>query len=356
VCSSDLAGADAHHVVIAAIQPGSAGVDRARVKPLYRELWTRLSATPGISGASVAMDLPLGGVSYTAGVSAPSVGRKDDQINFNFVGPRFFETMGIPILAGRDLRLEDDDRAPPVALVSASLAAEFFPNGHAVGEHVDTGDGVIVEIVGVATDLPYTGLRAPRERMLYRPYLQQTAGGIGVVFVVRSALPAAAVAGIVRGAVREIAPAVPVAAIDTLDARVDGTMSSERLLAAISGFFGVMALVLVGVGVYGTLAYAIAQRTRELGIRQALGAAPTDIARLVLAGALTPVGAGLAVGVPLTLVAGRVAAAELFGITASAPSVYITTVIVLLAAALAAAALPTRRALRADPLAALRDP
>lgn len=347
-------GIDPRHVLLASIQPGVAGVERARVRPLHRELFVRLSNAPGVRSVSMAMDLPLGGVSYTAAVSVPPAKAGDDQVNFNFVGPRFFETMGIPILAGRDLRLDDDERARPVAVVSASLAAHYFPDRSAVGEHLDTGD-LIVEIVGVADDVPYTSLRAPKERMLYRPYLQNAAVAGGLTYAVRTDLGPAPAAEIVRAALRELAPGVPVSVLDTLDARVDGSIASERLLASLSAFFGAMALLLVGVGVYGTLTYALAQRTRELGIRLALGASARDIARMVLGGALTPVCLGLLVALPLTFSATRVARQMLFGITPGEPAAYMAAAVILVGAAIAAAALPTRHAVRADPIAALRQ-
>ena len=152
-----------------------------------------------------------------------------------------------------------------------------------------------------------------------------------------------------------VAPAVPVTSVTTLDERVDGAIASERLLASISTFFGVMALLLVGIGIYGTLAYSIAQRTRELGVRRALGATRAGLARMVLRGALAPVCIGLVVGLPLTLAVSRVADKFLYGITPREPVAYVTALAVVLTAALVAAAAPVQRAIRADPIAALRE-
>jgi predicted permease len=346
-------GFDKKHVLIAGIRPGLAGYDRSRVPALYRDLFARLAASPGVQSVTMTMDLPLGGVSYTAGVSVPSEAVSDDQVNFNFVGPRFFETMRIPLLAGRDLQLADDEPSRPVGVVSESLAARLFPGQSPVGKRVQAANQ-IVEIVGVARDIPYVSLRTARERVLYRPYLQAP-GGVDQVFLVRTDLPSGPAADLVRGAVHAVAPAVPLTAATTLEARVDGAIASERLLANISGFFGVMALLLVGIGVYGTLAYSIAQRARELGVRLALGATRRDIAALVLRGALTPVCLGLVVGLPLTLAASRVAGGLLFGITPREPAAYATAIAVLLGAALLAAAVPVRHAVRADPMAALRE-
>jgi predicted permease len=346
-------GFDRTHILIAGIRPGAAAYDRQGVPALYRALLARLTASPAVQAATTTMDLPFGGLSYTAGVSVPSEATADGQVSFNFVGPRFFETMRIPILAGRDVRLDDDERSRPVGVVSESLAARCFPGRSAVGAFLKAGDQVI-EIVGIATDVPYVSLRTARERVLYRPYLQAP-GGVGQTFVVRTDLPPGPAAELVRGALREIAPAVPISSLTTLDAHVDGAIASERLLASISTFFGVMALLLVGIGVYGTLAYSVAQRTREIGVRLALGATREDIARMVLRGALAPVCLGLAVGLPLTLAVSRVAGTFLYGITPREPVAYVTALGVVLTAALVAAAAPVQRAVRADPIAALRE-
>jgi predicted permease len=346
-------GFDRSHVLLVGVRPGAAGFDRQRVPALYRELFVRLTAAPEVRSATMVMDVPLGGVSYTASVAVPPQAAGDDQVNFNFVGPRFFETMRIPILAGRDLQLADEGQSRPVGVVSESLAARYFPRGNAVGSHLQAGNQ-LVEIVGIARDVPYISVRAARGPVLYRPYLQAP-GGVDQIFVVRTDLPPGPAAELVRGAVHEIAPGVPIASLATLEARVDGAIASERLLANISGFFGVMALLLVGIGVYGTLAYSIAQRARELGVRLALGATQRDIAGMVLRGALTPVCLGLAVGLPLTLAASRVAGGLLYGITPRDPGAYVTSIAVLLAAALVAAAVPIRQALHADPIGALRE-
>ena len=345
-------GFDKSHVLLAGIRPG-ASYDRPRVPALYRELLERLTAASQVQSATTTMDLPFGGVSYTAAVAVPPEPPGDEQVNFNFVGPRFFETFRIPLLAGRDFQLADDAQSLAVGVVSESLAARYFPGQSAVGRRLMAGNQA-VEIVGVARDVPYVSVRTARERVLYRPY-QQAPGGIGQTFVIRTNLAPGPAAELLRGTLREIAPGVPVSSVATLDARVDGGIASERLLANISAFFGVMALLLVGIGVYGTLAYSIAQRARELGVRLALGATRGNIAGLVLRGAVTPVCLGLAVGLPLTLAVSRVAGGFLYGITPRDPAAYAASTGVLLAAALLAAAVPVRLATRADPIAALRE-
>jgi predicted permease len=285
---------------------------------------------------------------------APRAGDQADQVNYNFVGPRFFETLRIPIVEGRDLTLDDDERSRPAAVVSESLAARYFPGQRAVGAHLQAGSD-IVEIVGVVKDVPYAGLRAPKERVLYRPYLQRSTG-VGQRFAVRTELPPAATVEQIRRTLREIAPEVPIGAVTMLDAHVDGVMASERLLATISAFFGLMALLLVAIGVYGALEYSVAQRTRELGIRLALGAARGEVMRMILGGALAPVCLGLVIGAPLALLSTQITRSLLFGITPREPMTYATTIVVLLCAAVMAAVVPAARAVRADPIVALREP
>jgi ABC-type antimicrobial peptide transport system permease subunit len=224
-----------------------------------------------------------------------------------------------------------------------------------VGEYLETAKGR-VEIVGVVKDVPYAGLRLPKELVLYRPYFQAPSGLGGLTFALRTDLPAGAAADLVRAALREIAPSVPLSSIVSLDAHVDSGIASERLLAGISLFFGMMALLLVGVGVYGTLAYTIAQRTRELGIRVALGASPGAIVTMILRGALTPVCLGLALGVPLASLASQVVRAQLFGVDPSDPLASAIVMAVLLGIAAVAAVVPARGAAGADPIEALREP
>ena len=159
----------------------------------------------------------------------------------------------------------------------------------------------------------------------------------------------------VRQQVREVSPRLPLYTVSSLDARYDGSIATERMLATIAGFLGSLALLLVSVGVYGTLSYAAARRTREMGVRLALGAERTDIIRLLLTGALVPVTAGILIGLPCALAASRLAQGLLFGVTSTDPATFATVGLVLLVTAAVAAAIPARRAAQTDPMVALRD-
>lgn len=239
-------------------------------------------------------------------------------------------------------------------MISQSLARRYFPGRDAVGSHLVAGKAV-VEIVGVARDIPYAGVREEKEPVIYRPLLQDARANAGGIFAIRADLPPVAIADLVRQTLRETAPDVPISSMTTLEAQFDGSIATERLMASIAGFFAVTALLLVAVGVYGTLASLVVQRTRELGIRLALGASRRSIARLVLGDALSPVALGLLLGLPIALTGVRLARSVLFGITPSDPVTYLGSAIVLVVVAAAAAALPALSATRADPMAALRQ-
>jgi len=339
------------------------GFDKDRVllvrvpqaRGVYQDLYARFESLPTVRSVTLLMDTPLGGLSWASGFSFPGRASQIDDLQsyFNFVGPQFFETMGIRLVEGRDFRAEDDERAPPVAVVNHSFARRYFPGRSALGERVQVGKA-LVEIVGVAKDVRYRSIRDEAADVVYRPYLQQP-DGYGLTFAIRADMPASTLGDLVRRAVRDGAPGLPVAELTTLDAQYDASLATERLMATLSGFFGAMALLLVGMGVYGTLSYGVSQRTRELGVRLALGAQRHDITHLILGGALSPVLVGVLVGVPLSLMASRVAHATLFGVTSSDPATYAACSAVLLAVAAAAALVPAYRAARIDPIAALRQ-
>jgi predicted permease len=345
-----------HHVDV--------GFDKERVllvsgpsRALYGDLIARFQSLPTVQSVTLLMDAPLpqgGGLSWTSGFSLP--GRPPEaeplQASFNFVGPRFFETMGIPLFEGRDFRAADDVRAPAAAIVNQALARRYFPGRSALGERMQIGK-TLVEIVGIAKDVRYRSIREEAPDMIYRPYLQQP-DGYGMTFAIRADMPVAALGDLVRREVRAAAPALPAPSLTTLDAVYDASITTDRLLATLSGFFGAMALLLVSMGVYGTISYAIAQRRRELGVRIALGADGQAIRRLLVKGALVPVAAGVLLGLPAALMAGTLGRSALFGITPRDPLAYGVCTFVLFGIAALAAWMPARRAAHMDPVTALR--
>jgi len=346
-------GLDKQHVMIVGIGFGLGG--GRNPAPVIDELSARLSETSGVRSVTQMMDLPFGGTSYRAGASVPGhPERADDQVGYNFVGPRFFETMGIPILDGRDFRADDAARSRPVVIISRSLAARFFAGRSPIGEHLQVQEAATpAEIVGVAKDVPYDGVRAEHELVLYRPQRQAPLGA--GTFAIRADLPPSVVVEAVRRALRAVAPSVPIVSVMTLDDLFDASIATERLLSNIAAFFGVMALLLVAIGMYGTLASALAERKREFGIRLALGATGGDIVRMIMRGAMLPVVCGLAAGLPSALAGIRLTRSALFGITSTDPATYLMSAGVVLLSAAIAASLPACTAIRNNPISALRE-
>ena len=352
------AGFRKEHVLVLKL---ARGYRAAGGRALYEELQSRFGALPGVASVSLSMDTPLGGgLSYGAGISIP--GRPPDgddalQVYHNFVGPRFFETMGIPLLAGRDFDVRDDEGAPQRAVVSESVARRYFGGEDPLGRQIFFGT-TPAEVVGVAGDVRYTSLRENAPQMVYRPYRQQPGGIGGLTFLVRATSGTTVLTPLLRGEVRAAARDLPVPSVFTLEDQIDGTLVEERLLAALSGFFGAVAALLASIGLYGTVAYTVVRRTREIGIRMAVGAHPGLVARMVLRESLAMVAAGLALGIPAALAAARIArgviAGLLFGVSPADPATLAGATFVLVAIGLVAAYVPARRAARIDPMKALR--
>jgi MacB-like periplasmic core domain len=282
---------------------------------------------------------------------------------FNYVGPRFFETMGINV-DGRDIRVDDDERAPAVAVISRSLARRYFPGVSPVGRRIRfdssagpaAGGPVDVEIVGVAADVKYTGLRTEPTEMIYLPFFQgHGSEGAGLIFIaLRAARTADETAAALRRDLRANAPDLLIAELATLNERRDGALARERVVAALSMWFAGLALLLGCVGLYGTLSYAVTRRTSELGVRVALGAEWPRLVMAVLGESLRPVLVGAVVGLPLAFTAGRISENLLFSIRGGDPRSYVIAIAALLLSGAAAAAVPARRATRIDPIVALR--
>ena len=346
-------------VVLVSVRPAVSGIPEDRVAALYASLQDAFSTVPGVQSVSAAMDIPVGGLSWSAGIIVPGhEPRKDDPaVFFNFVGPRFFETLGIDIIAGRDISATDSAASPPIAVVSESVARRYFGERNALGEFIQV-QGKYLEVVGIVSDVHFRSPRREAEAVVYRPYVQQLHEPAAVeelTFALRTHLPEQRLLESVRAATARVAPDLPLYSTSTLDAQFDASVVTERMLAAISGTFGGLGLLIVVIGTCGTLTYAAGQRTRELGVRSALGATRHDIVMLLVKVTLTPLCIGILVGVPLSVTSTRLLRHVLFGTDTTDARIYAGAILILLTTGLAASIVPALRAASVDPTVALRN-
>jgi predicted permease len=273
---------------------------------------------------------------------------------YNAIGPSYFASMGIPLKAGREFTRLDRPGAPTVAVVNEEMARKFWPGRDPVGQHIRSAvaEDRPIEIVGIVRDSIYRDLREPKLAVLYTPLLQSNQRSATVVL--RAAGDPARAFANLSAIARRVDPSVPLYGMRTLEAQIAGTLSPERMLALVSSLFAGFAIVLAMVGLYGVLAYAVAQRAREIGIRMALGAAPGQVIGAVLRDAFRMVAAGLLLGIPLSYAASKWIATSLYGLKPGDPLTYGSIVGLLAIAALAAAFLPSRRAASVDPMVVLR--
>ena len=319
----------------------------------YRETLQQIEQLPGVVSASLAGNTPLSGSWKTVPAGINGQSPAGETVHVYSVAPKFFETMGVPLLAGRDFTDRDDKSSAGVAVVNQAFVARFLPAGPALGQRVSLAriaeSGV--PIVGVAKDMISQSLREAPPPTVYLPlFPRQTEFP---AFVVHAAGSLTRVASELR---RVLQPGMPGAAIQihTLTAQVESALVEERLMATLAAGFGALALILAAIGLYGLLAYTVARRTSELGIRMALGAGRASLIWLILQSALRLLALGLLAGALAAIAASRWIASMLFGLTATDPSTIVIAAAVLLAAGLLAGYPPARRASRIDPMSCLR--
>lgn len=348
---------DVDNLVTFQVSPALNGYDTPRAMQFFRDLLERLRAVPGVRSASIASVPVLHGWEWDSSLSVEGHAAKDgeDMQGFmNSLSPGYFETMGISVLEGRDFDMRDVHEKPVVAIVNRRFAEHYFGERSAVGRHIGFGGGpgtkLDIEIVGVVANTLYEGPREGLRRQVYVPYW----GNRGVALYVRAGMGSAAVFGAARAAVKSLDAAMPVYEMKTLGGQLDETLVTERLIAMLSAGFGLLATLLAAVGLYGVMAFVVARRTKEMGVRMALGARPAAVVWLVMREVLTLLGIGLAIGVPAAMGLGQYVSAQLYGIQANDPWMALGTVGLLGTVSAAAGFIPAWRASRIDPMLALR--
>ena len=339
------------------LSPALSDYDTPRAMALYQQLQERLRSSPGVKSAAFAAVPILSGDEWDSSTSVeghrPADG-EDMQAFMNALSPGYFETMQIPILEGRDFKIGDAKDNSKVAIVNRRFAEHFFKGGSAVGKHLGRGVGpkttMDVEILGVVADSLYEGPREGVRRQVFVPNW----GKNSAVFYVRTRNASASAYGLIRNEVKQLDSAMPVYGLKTLESQLDETLLTDRLIALLSAGFGVLATLLASIGLYGVMAFAVARRRKELGIRLALGAQPWFVIWLVMREVLLLLSIGLGVGLPAALALGRYVSSQLYGIEGHDPGVAITTIVLLAVVSAAAGLIPAHRASRIDPILALR--
>jgi putative ABC transport system permease protein len=324
------------------------------------ELLDRIQAEPGLRDTAFAAPLPLvdQSVKLSFGVvGAPPAPRGADQTaDFVSVSPDYFRVMGIPLLRGRIFTSQDSMSAPRVTLISETMAQHYFPNENPLGKRLAFGfppnGNAQREIVGIVGDVRDVSLSQDPSAMMYVPFAQAPFWGSEIV--VKSTIGPSSIAATIRGDVRRLDKDLPVGAVQPMADAIEVTVSQPRFRTLLLSLFGAMALVLAAAGIFGVVSYSVSSRTREIGIRMALGATPAKILRLILAEAAKMVLLGLAIGLPTALVLARFLSNLLFAVRPADPLTFAGVAALLALVALAASYLPTRRAMRVDPMVALR--
>jgi predicted permease len=325
--------------------------DPVRLTSLYDRLLEKVSGLPGVTSAS------LSRVTYSRGIWGDRIWTPGDAqghiVRGNFITPKYFETMGIKLLAGRSFRPQDSSTAPLGAIINETLARKFFPGRSVVGEHLQLGNpSTQITILGVVRDFKYHHLREDTPPLVFLSYAQYP--GNLPFLTVRTSTHSPGVTTEIRRAIQEVTGSVPLVEATKLANLVDQTLSTEDLVARLASFFGLLAVMLSCIGIYGILSYAVAVRTNEIGIRVALGATPQQVRWIILRDMLRLVAGGLVAGLAAVAAGQLLVGNMLFGLKGTDPLTLTGACALVLAIAAVAAYLPARRASRVDPLLALR--
>ena len=340
------------------LSPALSGYDNPRTVNFYNELLERLRSSPGVKSAGHAAVSLLAGDEWdsTTGVEGHQAKDGEDMQAFmNALSPGYFETMGIKVLDGRDFNLRDIDvkESPKVAIVNRKFAQHFFKDKSAIGKRLGRGlspdTKYDIEIIGVVEDSLYEGPREGVRRQVFWP-----GNGGTATFYLRTTEASGSAFNMIRSEVKRLDASMPIYDVKTVQGQLDETLLTDRLIALLSAGFGLLATLLASIGLYGVMAFIVARRRKELGIRLALGAEPSGVLWIVMKEVLILLTIGLAVGIPSAIALGRYVSSQLYGIQPNDPWIAVSTVALLAVVSTAAGLIPARKASRIDPILALR--
>ena len=352
------------HLVLFAIQQPESRYPAPKDLQLHHQIEERLRALPGVQNVTLSevayISDSMENANFLPEGETPNPDKNQSAWN-NAVGPGFFQTMSIPILAGRDFNENDTATAPKVGILSESLARKAFPGQNPIGKRFlahfhprEDTPGDLIEVVGICGDTRYWSLKQGPVAMFYQPYQQTPNLDFGATYEVRTSLSSASIEPSLRKAVHSIDPDLPLQQIRTQQEQIDASMQQERIIAALTASFGVLALVLASVGVYGVMAYSVAQRTSEIGIRMALGALPRQVITMVLRDATWIALVGITCGIGATVLSTHLVTSLLYGLHPNDPVILAMSAWLLALVGLVASWAPARRAAAVEPMQALR--
>lgn len=356
------------------IDPKGAGYTLQRLPALYRQIEDRLSSLPSAANVSFARYTPLDGNAWGTCIvqqGHPAPGPQDKCFSsWVRVSARFLQSVGVPVVRGRDFSAHDTQSSTQVVLVNQAFARQFFPNQDPIGQHfgLSAQDSGAFEIVGVFADFKMNNPHKDFEPLFLRPLTQQYMGYTDPEaisseqssmyldsIIIQFSRPQGDAENLLRHAMAEVDPSLTIFYFSSYDAQIAANFNQDRLIARLTSLFGILALTLASVGLYGVISFFVTRRTTEIGIRMAMGSSRSGIVSLVMRGALWPILIGIALGIPAALYLGHLSTSLLYGITSTSPLAYLAAIAALTASAAVATLIPARRAASIDPMHALRE-
>src|ERR1700722_14294739 len=350
-------GFESNNLLLIPLDFAQSGYNVSQFSHLSQELVMRLNAIPGVSSATFSEMSPMEGPGASSVAFAEGHPEKQTQASINYVAPDYFETYGTPFLAGRDFSARDQDGSP-VAIINETIARDCFGNENPIGRHITlnhitmTKGEKTFEVIGVVGDAKYNDLKQPAPPTIYADLFQE--GFIGSQLAIRTRIDPDGVAGAVRQTEATVLKSVPIVRMTGMNEQIDSSIPVIRTMGTLSAGFGTLGALLAAIGLYGLLAYTVARRTHEIGVRIALGAESADVMGIVVRRALWMVCVGLAIGAPLAFWGKRLGASLIPDLPVAGPLPILVAAAIMIAVGLIAAYLPARRAMRVDPMVALR--